>query len=65
MQTVIKQIYEIQWYKYDKAANHCVQIMLFRAQKTPYLTGWKMIRSNMESYKTVRHHTELLNIDHY
>lgn len=53
MQSVIKQLYDIKWYNYDKRAKHCVQLMLFRSQKTPYLTGWKMIRSNMESYKTV------------
>lgn len=53
MQTVVRQLYDIKWYNYDKKAQRCIQMMLFRTQKIGYLTGWKVILSNMESYKKV------------
>lgn len=53
MQTIVSQLYDIKWYNYDKTANQCVQFMIFRSQKFPYLSGMKIIRSNLESLKNV------------
>lgn len=60
---ISNDVYQLNWYRFDKKSKYFVFQLIIRAQKPYYFASWKTINCSLETFALVSYHCICFSIE--